>query len=477
MRQRASDKTGSSRRVSSGPTDLERAMRACRSAFRTCALFSLIINVLMLASPVYMLQVYDRVLTTGRIETLVMLTLMAMIAIAVMCALDALRTRVTIRVGSWLNQELGPAYLACAVRSRLNGDPSGVEHLRDISQIQNFIATQGLSAFFDAPWVPIFVGLIWILHPMLGGVAIFSAVVLFLLSMANEFATRKATRTASNKQIEATLLADATIRNAETVQAMHMLPAMTRRWATVNSAVVDSLRISGDIGGLVLAITKFVRFFVQVAVGEIRLDGSPIHHWNGEQIGRHIGFLPQDVELFTGTVRDNIARMQRADDASVLKAAKLAYAHEMIQHLPQGYDTRIGDGGVRLSGGQRQRVGLARAVFGNPRFIVLDEPNANLDQAGEAALAEAIENLKRSGVALIVVGHRPSTLSVADKVLFLKEGHVVMFGERDEVLEELKARVAEPVAHGDAARQGRLSPGSRAVDGVDRNAKALAGAP
>src|SRR5262249_12880895 len=196
----------------------------------------------------------------------VIVTCIAMIAISLMCALDALRTCVTIRVGSWLNQELGPAYLACAVRSRLNGDPSGVEHLRDISQIQNFIATQGLSAFFDAPWVPIFVGLIWILHPMLGGVAIFSAVVLFLLSMANEFATRKATRTANNKQIEATLLADATIRNAEIVQAMHMLPAMTRRWATVNSAVVDGLRISGDIGGLVLAVTQVVRFFVQVAV-------------------------------------------------------------------------------------------------------------------------------------------------------------------------------------------------------------------
>src|SRR5258706_8244039 len=211
MRQRSSDKSGSSGRESSGPTDLQRAIRACRSAFRTCALFSLIINVLMLAPPVYMLQVYDRVLTTGRIETLVMLTLMAMIAIAVMCALDALRTCVTTRVGCWLNEELGPAYLACAVRGRLNVDPSGLEHLRDISQIQNFIATQGLSALFDAPWVPIFVALIWILHPMLGAVAVASAVVLFLLSIANEFATRKANETANQKQIEATLLADATI--------------------------------------------------------------------------------------------------------------------------------------------------------------------------------------------------------------------------------------------------------------------------
>src|SRR4029450_13867166 len=377
-------------------------------------------------------------------------------------------------------------------------------------------------------------------------------------------ATRKANQTANRKQIEATLLADATIRNAEILPALPILPAMTDRWAAVNRTVIDGLRRSGDVGGLVLATTKFVRLFVQVAilgvgawlvvnseltagamiagsillgravapveaaiavwrnfigarfsynrlkktigdypsplkrtrlpaprgrvvvdavsyltpntaqlilsqvscdvepgellaiigpsgagkstlcrlmvglaipnVGEIRLDGSPIHHWDPAQFGRHVGFLPQDVELFAGSVRDNIARMQSVDDEAGLNAARLAFAHEMIQHLPQGYDTRIGDGGVRLSGGQRQRVGLARAVFANPQFIVLDEPNANLDQAGEAALTKAIFELKKAGVALVIVGHRPSTLSAADKILFLKEGHVAMFGQRDDVL-------------------------------------------
>jgi ATP-binding cassette, subfamily C, type I secretion system permease/ATPase len=569
MREKSFDSGGAPR----GPSELERAIQACRSAFGTCAIFSLAINVLMLASPIYMLQVYDRVLTTRRVETLVMLTLIVTIALAVMSALDALRTSITNRVGCWLNEQLGPAYLACAVRGRLQGDLSGAEPLRDISQIQTFIANQGLTAFFDAPWVPIFVAIIWILHPMLGFVAVSSAIVLFLLSIVNETATRKANGTASRMQIEATQLADATIRNAEIVQAMHMLPAMTERWAAVNGTVIDHLRRSGDVAGLVLATTKFVRFFVQVTilgvgawlvvnaqlsagamiagsillgralapveaaiavwrnfmaarfaydrlkktigdypapvkrtrlpapkgrvvvdaisyltpntaqlilsqvscavepgealaiigpsgagkstlcrlmvglaipnVGEIRLDGSPIHHWDPAQIGQHIGFLPQDVELFTGSVRDNIARMQFVDDEAIVKAATLACAHEMIQHFPQGYDTRIGGGEVRLSGGQRQRIGLARAVFGSPQFIVLDEPNANLDQAGEAALSGAILELKRIGVALIIVGHRPSTLSLADNILFLKEGRAAMFGPRDHVLNALKELSAE----------------------------------
>jgi ABC-type protease/lipase transport system fused ATPase/permease subunit len=201
-------------------------------------------------------------------------------------------------------------------------------------------------------------------------------------------------------------------------------------------------------------------------VGHIRLDGSPIHHWDSEQIGHHLGFLPQDVELFAGSVRDNIARMQQADDEAIVNAARIAHAHDMVQRLPQGYDTWLGDGGVRLSGGQRQRIGLARAVFGNPRLLVLDEPNASLDQAGEAALTTAIAELKRTGVAMVIVGHRPSTLEVADKVLVLKEGRVALFGQRDHVLETLKQRAADALPQGaDAGTQQRLPP-----DGSGRGA-------
>jgi len=247
-------------------SELNTTLRCCISAFGTCAAFSFVINVLMLVSPIYMLQVYDRVLTSGHVDTLIMITLIVTIALAVMCGLDTLRTIITIRIGCWLNDQLGPAFLSCGVRGRLKGDPYGAQSFQDIGQIQNFIATQGLSAFFDFPWVPLFVALIWMLHPTLGLVAVSSALVLFVLSIANEFATRKATESASKAQIEATRLADAAIRNAEVVHSMGMLSAMTARWASLNTAVVDGLRRGGEIGGGVLAITKFVRFFVQVLI-------------------------------------------------------------------------------------------------------------------------------------------------------------------------------------------------------------------
>jgi ABC-type protease/lipase transport system fused ATPase/permease subunit len=170
--------------------------------------------------------------------------------------------------------------------------------------------------------------------------------------------------------------------------------------------------------------------------GTIRLDGSEISHWDPVQLGAYIGYLPQDVELFAGTVSENIARMGRVDDKKVIEAAKLAHAHDMIQSLSEGYNTEIGEGGAKLSAGQRQRLGLARAVYGYPHLVVLDEPNANLDEAGETALAASVGKLKSRGAGLIVVGHRPSTLAQADKILVLRDGSVAMFGPREAVLQK-----------------------------------------
>jgi PrtD family type I secretion system ABC transporter len=551
------------------PDELAQALRNCRYAFGVCLVFSLVINVLMLASPIYMLQVYDRILTTGHIETLVMLTLVVVLTIVIMSILDGLRAAVMNRVGCWLNDRLGPVLLACGVRGRLQGEANGAQPLRDLSQIQNFIGGHGLTAFFDAPWVPIYIALIWMLHPILGMVAIASAILLLLLSFANEMATRRAIDASTQAQIRATIMADLAIRNADVVTAMGMLPALTRRWQSLNKEAMEGMRKSGDIAGIIMSVTKFVRLFVQIAVlglgaylalksqltaggmiaasillgralapveialgawrgfmdarfaygrlqrmirdypaepertrlpaptgqllvsnvtyiaprsnqvllnnvsfaadpgetiaiigpsgagkstlcrlivgigapsmGEIRIDGSPLHHWNTAQLSSHIGFLPQDVEVFSGTVRENIARMRNVPDEEVVKAAIQAHAHDMIQNLPQGYDTQIGDAGIRLSGGQRQRIGLARAVFGTPRLIVLDEPNANLDQAGESALAAAISNLKNCGAVLVIVGHRASTLALADKILVLKDGCAVMFGPSHEIMQRMSA--------------------------------------
>jgi ATP-binding cassette subfamily C protein/ATP-binding cassette subfamily C exporter for protease/lipase/ATP-binding cassette subfamily C protein EexD len=202
------------------------------------------------------------------------------------------------------------------------------------------------------------------------------------------------------------------------------------------------------IGPSAAGKSSLCRFLVGLSVptdGEVRLDDSVVQHWDPQELGRHIGYLPQYVELFAGSVKENIGRMHIRDDTAVLAAAKLAHAHDMIQRLPEGYDTIIGDGSVGLSAGQRQRIGLARAVFGDPKFIVLDEPNANLDQAGESALAAAIAELKSRGAAIVMVGHRPSTLSEATKILLLKDGRVQVFGPRDEVLATMRERtVAKP---------------------------------
>ena len=548
-------------------SELAETLAVTRKGFFSVGLFSLIINVLMLASPLYMLQVMDRVLSSGQVETLAFLTIIAAVAIGVMCVLDTLRSALCVRIAGWLSDRLGPVFLESGVRARLKGSSDGAQTLRDVGQIKGFISNQGLTAFFDSPWVPFFVLVIWLLHPALGVIALVSAILLLLLAIANERVTTRPTEAAHQSGVAASRLADATIRNAEVVRAMGLAPAMLDRWRGANEDANAALTRAGEAGGVVLSVTKFVRHFVQIAVlgagaylvlqneltaggmiaasillgralapvelaigawkgfvsarlayrrleshldefppepermalppprghlevesasyvapvggsmllsqvgfdiapgeavavigpsgagkstlcrllvgvaeptvGRVTLDGAPLHHWSPEQLGRHIGFLPQDVELFAGTVAENIARMGDVDPQAVLEAAATARAHDVIQSLPDGYATEIGDGGVRLSGGQRQRVGLARAVFGRPRLVVLDEPNANLDQVGEDALTAAIAELKARDTALVIVGHRPSTLAQADKILFLSDGVAAMFGPRDEVLESL----------------------------------------
>lgn len=568
-------------------TELEQAISDCRSCFIVVFLFSIVTNILMLAFPIYMLQIYDRVLTTSHTDTLLMLTIIIGGALLLMASIDGLRTTLTLRVGGWLTDRLGPTYLASGVRARLKTNNATSNFISDLTTVRNFISTQGLTFFCDVPWVPIFVTIIWMIHPQLGMLALSVALILFVLSLANEYSTRSLLRTANNTNLLASRDADAAVRNAEVVSAMGMLPALLERWQLNNLSVLEDLRRAGERSAFLVATTKFTRLFAQVGVlgwgaflviqneltagamiacsillgralapvemamnawknftqarisygrlrsqlenfptpikrmklpepkghlsikglsferngqqilegitfeiepgdalavigpsaagkstlcrllvglaaptdGEARLDDSEISHWDPQQLGPHVGFLPQSVELFAGTVRENIGRMMRGDDAAVIAAAKLAHAHDMIQRMPDGYDTTIGEGGIGLSAGQRQRIGLARAVLGDPKLIVLDEPNANLDQAGESALAGALSELKSRGATIVMVGHRPSTLSEATKILILREGRMTLFGPRDEVLAKLREASAEKMQR-------------RAVQGADEGSDA-----
>jgi PrtD family type I secretion system ABC transporter len=546
------------------PPSIASVRNEAKSALWTAAVFSFVINILMLATPLYMLQVMDRVLRSGKVETLILLTLMACGAVLVMSVLETLRGSIALRTGAWIKERLGPSLLEGSVRANLRGDPQGADALRDLNVVKDFVANQGLGAFFDSPWVPIFVVFIWLLHPYLGALALVAAVLILVLGLASEWVTKEKSEEAHAADGDAMRLAEMTVRNSEVVRAMGLMPAMLWRWRMLNAEVTKAYHMSGELAGKVLSATKFVRSAVQVGVlglgawlvvnneitagtmiaaaillgrclspveqaisgwkgfvdarlayqrivkflqtypepvehallpaptghltvenvsfavaggptvlsnvsfevepgealaiigpsgagkstmcrllvsladpasGAIRLDGTELRHWRPDQLGRHIGFLPQDVEMFPGTVRENVARMGGVEDSEVVDAAMRARVHHLIQRLPESYTTFIGEGGVRLSGGQRQRIGLARALFGDPRLIVLDEPNANLDQAGESALIESIKDLKRDGCALIIVGHRPSTLSQADKILVLKDGKVAMYGSRDEVME------------------------------------------
>ena len=545
--------------------------------------------------PLYMMQVVDRVLASGSTETLLLLTIVAGTAIAVLGVLEAMRSHVLTRVSTWLEQRLGGRLIDASVTAKLGGAGMGAQALRDLGQIRSFVGGQGIFPLFDSPWVPVYVAVIWMIHTWLGVLALIAAIILFLLALANELVTRKLLKEAGQAQVRALRQVTATVDNAEVVQAMGMLPGLVRRFETLNNQVLSTQRTASDRAAGIVGFSKFVRLSVQVGIlglgaylvilgeltgggmiagsillgralapveqgitawktfvssrdsysrlqellhrapapadtmrlpvpqgnlvvdrasfvpagsakpvlkvvsldakpgqalgiigpsasgkstlcrlmvgiwpptaGHVRLDGADIHTWDRTDLGRHVGYLPQDVELFAGTVKDNIARMGDANAEAVVAAAELAGVHQMILHLPDGYETEIGEGGAILSGGQRQRIGLARALFGTPQLIILDEPNSNLDPDGEAALLRAVAQLKEAGRTIIMVAHRPSILTHVDRVVMLRDGAVEMSGTRDEVLRQVTARpVGVPRVGGAASAQPNETPsGPRAT--------------
>jgi PrtD family type I secretion system ABC transporter len=565
--------------LSTRKSALERAYGAARRLFGVVGVFSLFINLMMLATPLYMLQVYDRVLTSRSVDTLIALSVLVIGLLGVSALLEVLRGRLLVRIGTRFDAEITEALFAAPIDRRLRkGDGSSSQPFHDLETLRGFIGGAGLVALFDMPWMPLYIALIFLFHPLLGVIALGGAVVLFVLALVSELSTRKPMQAAATRTQQARDLAEASVRNAEVVRAMGMFDGLRARWLDVHREALGLNVQAQDVGGVISTFAKFIRFILQVAVlgvgawlvileqitpgvmiaasiilgrglapveaaiahwrsmisargasrrirslieahgveregmplpapagklvvdavtarppgvskpalysvsfalapgealgligpsaagkstlarilvgvwqptvGHVRLDAADIADWDPRQLGPHIGYLPQDVELFSGTVAENIARFGAPDPERVVKAARCAGSHELILHLPEGYDTQIGESGSAVSAGQRQRIALARALYGDPALVVLDEPNANLDAEGEEALRGALTRLHDNKQTVIVISHRPSVLAVVDQVMVLRNGRVETIGTREEVLPKMVRTVRDDSAPG-----------------------------
>jgi PrtD family type I secretion system ABC transporter len=532
--------------------------------------FSFFLNVLVLASPIYSMQVFDRVLPSRSQYTLLFLSIFTVIAIVVLATLDILRAQALARIARWWDERTREPVLRASVLVTLRGAGPATHGPQDVGTVRGFIASSAPTPLFDAPWTPVFLAVLVVLNPMIGLLTGGTALLLLALAVANDVMTRRAMRGVSEAQSQLANFASVAIRHADAIQAMGMQAALGRRYGERNALIQDANQRAADIAAILSGISKFLRIGVQVAImglgawlvlqnrltaggmiastiilgralapveqaigawrnlvaakeayrrtrqllevadaqdhvialpspaghlgveqlvyaapnsekpivrgvsfalaagsalsvigpsaagkstlcrllagslkptaGHVRLDRADLYRWDRADIGRYVGYLPQGVELFTGTVKENIARLGHIDDTAVIDAAVLAGCHEMILQLPQGYETNIGEAGTYLSGGQRQRLGLARALYGNPKLIVLDEPDAHLDDVGVHALVEAITKLRARGATVVLVTHRRELIRPTDYLLVLSAGKADLFGRTEEVVRELQRK-------------------------------------
>lgn len=560
------------------------ALRAVNGAFVAVALLSSVVCVLYLTGSLFMLEIYDRVVPSGSVATLVGLAVLAGGLYSFQGLLDVVRMRILGRIGLSLDERIGRlvfgAVIAAPVEGRKAAD--GMQPVRDLDQVRSFLSSLGPTAFFDLPWMPLFLAICFLFHPLIGWTALSGALVLVVLALLSETLGREPSREAVRHAGARNAVAEAGMRNAEVVRAMRMEANLERLYVKASADYVASQRRASDLTGGLGSTSKVARMALQSAVlgvgaylvihgeatpgimiagsilaaralapvelaishwrhfvgarqswarlregldarpreperlrlphprrslqvegvgiappgtgrltvadvtfklsagdglgvigpsgsgksslvralvgvwapvrGKVRLDGVALEQWRPEDIGRQIGYLPQDVELFSGSVAQNIARFDpEARDEDIVEAAQLADVHDMILRLPEGYATQIGEGGAALSGGQRQRVALARALYGSPFLIVLDEPNAHLDGVGEAALAKAVSMLRKRGSIVILVAHRPAAISGMSHVMIIADGEVRAFGDKDEILSKTVRPAAVAGASGAAA--------------------------
>jgi PrtD family type I secretion system ABC transporter len=562
---------------------LDSALFRSRKLFVTVGIFSFFINLALLNGPLFMLQVYDRVLTSQSEDTLLFLTILALGLLGFQAALEISRSDLLIRAGAKLDQELSAATFGISLDAQ-NKSMSSAQALRDLDAVRGFLAGPGLIAMFDAPWTPIFMLLVFVIHPALGMLALCGAAVIVGLTYMSELATRKALAEATTAHRDSEYFVGTLHNNSESARAMGMAENIRKRWqehhdaslawqslasdratrlntaaklsrqalqmlslalgawlalhnevsagaivatsiimgralAPIEAAIGQwkgfinarqaytrlsgalkadvtgqrtklpppagaykledvwmrfdgvkepilrnvSLELSpgealGIIGPTGTGKSTLARLMIgawKPTAGSVRLDGVEVSDWPATEIGPHVGYLAQDVELLDGSVAENISRYGVHNSEAIVEAAKIAGAHAFILTLPNGYDTVIGDRGKLLSGGQRQRIALARAIYGNTRVVVLDEPNANLDANGEAELRRAVEALKAQGRTVVVVTHRPGILPAVDKIAVLRGGEIVSFGPRDEILSALNKAAA-------AAANNQPRPGQQA---------------
>ncbi len=555
--------------AASGPRDeIIASLEAHKTAFWGVAAFSGVINLLYLTPSIYMLQVYDRVLTSRSEMTLIVLTVLTVGLFLLMGIIENFRAAVLIRVGNALDEVLSKRVFTAAFERNLRvGGGNAAQAMTDLTQIRQFFTGNGLFAFLDAPWLPIYLIVIFFFHPLLGWFSLIGALLIVILAIISDRATRKPLAEANMAAVASNQYVNSNLRNAEVIEAMGMLPNLMSRWYKLQARMLERQSYASDRGATTVAITKMVRLTLQsgilglgallviegqaspgimiaasilmgralapvelligtwkgfasaktsyerlkelltdfpvrsegmslprprgivtaeniyitppraqvavikglnftfgpaeiigiigpsasgkstlaramvgvwpTQVGKMRLDGADIFTWNKSEVGPAIGYLPQDVELFDGTIAENISRFGEIDSERVIAAAKACGVHEMILHFPKGYDTHIGEAGGALSGGQRQRIALARAIYDRPALVVLDEPNSNLDDQGEAALVNAVVEMKRQGSTIVLITHRTSVLRAVDKLMLLRDGQIQMFGPRDEVLAAL----------------------------------------